>query len=242
MPDHFFCSRLIVEAKTGESTTQCYAFPLYAYPDPEEPRALSLLEEDGQPWAPGRDGRRPNLSPEFVAAVSERLGLAFMPDAAGDLTSTFGPQDLFAYAYAVFHSPIYRSRYAEFLKTKFPRLPVTSDPDLFRFLVAKGNELIALHTLESPLLNRLITHYPVRGDDVVEDMPCYLAPGKADPLAGEPLEEGRVYISRTIAGQANRASTSRGFLRMSGSSPSAATRSARSGSRTAGVAPSRTRT
>lgn len=195
-PDHFFCSRLIVEAKTGESTTQCYAFPLYAYAEPLEPGALSLLEDDGQLWPAGKDGRRPNFDPEFVAAASERLGLEFVPDGAGDLTTTFGPEDLFAYAYAVFHSPIYRSRYSEFLKTHFPRLPLTSDPDLFRSLVAKGTELVELHTLESSLLGRSIIHYPVPGDDVVEDMPRYVGPGEPDPVTEEPVEQGRVYISK----------------------------------------------
>ena len=29
---------------------------------------------------------------------------------------TFGPEDIFHYMYAVFHSPSYRERYAEFLK------------------------------------------------------------------------------------------------------------------------------
>jgi hypothetical protein len=196
-PDHFFCSRLIVEAKTGESTTQCYAFPLYVYPETEETITLNLLEDEGQAWPAGMDGRRPNLSPDFVAAMTERLGLEFVPDGAGDLASTFGPEDVFAYSYAVFHSPIYRSRYAEFLKTHFPRVPVASDADLFCLLVAKGNELIAVHTLESSSLERLTIHYPVRGDDVVESMPRYLAPGDPDPSTGEALESGRVYISKT---------------------------------------------
>jgi len=31
-PDHFFCSRLIIETKVGESTTQSCLFPLYIYP------------------------------------------------------------------------------------------------------------------------------------------------------------------------------------------------------------------
>ena len=47
---------------------------------------------------------------------------------------TFGPEDILHYAYAVFHSPTYRERYAEFLKIDFPRLPLTSDRELFKAL------------------------------------------------------------------------------------------------------------
>ena len=196
IPDHFFCSRLIVEAKRESQRRSVHAFPLYAYPDPERSKALTLLEENGQRPPAGRGGRRANFAPEFVDAASDQLGLSFKTDGPGDLTSAYGPEDLLAYAYAVFHSPIYRSRYADFLKTHFPRLPLTSDRNLFHVLVAKGNELIALHTLESPLLRQSITHYPVRGNDVVEDIPRYLPPSEADPLTNEPLEEGRVYISK----------------------------------------------
>ena len=55
---------------------------------------------------------------------------------------------IFHYAYAVFHSPNYRARYAEFLKIDFPHLPLTSDLDLFRWLCALGADLVALHLLE----------------------------------------------------------------------------------------------
>jgi len=84
------------------------------------------------------EGRRPNLNPEFVTAFSEKLGLKFIEDGKGDLEETFGPEDTFNYAYAVFHSPTYRSRYAEFLKIGFPRLPLTSDKELFKALAEKG--------------------------------------------------------------------------------------------------------
>jgi predicted helicase len=67
------------------------------------------------------------------------------------------PEGIFHYAYAVFHSPGYRSRYAEFLKIDFPRLPLTSNLELFRVLARLGGELVALHLLESPKLAEPIT-------------------------------------------------------------------------------------
>jgi very-short-patch-repair endonuclease len=68
----------------------------------------------------------------------------------GGEVPTIGPEDIFHYAYAVFHSPTYRSRYAEFLKIDFPRLPVTSDVALFAALAAQGAELVDLHLLRLP--------------------------------------------------------------------------------------------
>jgi len=157
-PDHFYCSRFIVETKCGESTTQSYTFPLYLYPVGEgEQRQLELVQ-----------GRHANLNPDFVGSVSGKLGLRFVEDGRGDLEETFGPEDVFYYTYAVFYSPTYRNRYGEFLKSDFPRLPLTSDKKLFAALGDKGAELVGLHLMESKVLGGLITKWPVAGSDTVE--------------------------------------------------------------------------
>ncbi len=132
--------------------------PLYLYPNGEMPKSLFDHE----------NGRRPNLSANFVDALSERLALAFVPDGRGDLRKTVGPEDAFHYLYAILHSPIYRDRYAEFLKVDFPRVPLTGNLKLFRLLAAKGSDLVALHLLESPKLEDFLTDWPVKGDNVVE--------------------------------------------------------------------------
>jgi predicted helicase len=129
--------------------------PLYLYPVKGE-----------MEFAEGH--RRPNLNPEFIKAVSNKLKLNFVEDGKGNLEETFGPEDIFNYAYAVFHSPTYRSRYAEFLKIDFPRLPLTSDKGLFKALVATGAELVSLHLMEYPKLDNLITKYPIVGPSQVE--------------------------------------------------------------------------
>lgn len=123
-----------------------------------------------------------------------------MVDGRGDLEETFGPEDIFDYIYAVFHSPTYRERYAEFLKIDFPRVPLTSDPALFRDLVGLGGELVRLHLIEHPDLPREAERisYPVPGDNEVERAhPKYFPPGEVAPGEAEPLERGRVYINRT---------------------------------------------
>ncbi|NLS76012.1 MAG: DNA methyltransferase [Chloroflexi bacterium] len=141
-----------------------YTLPLYVYHFATADQQKQLL--DASPWPAGEGGRVPNLSPAFVAELETRLGLRFAPAGATE-AGEFGPEDVLHYAYAVFHSPAYRARYAEFLKIDFPRLPLTADAALFRALCAKGGELVALHLMESPALNRLVTRFPVPGDNVV---------------------------------------------------------------------------
>jgi hypothetical protein len=151
-----------------------YLSPLYLYPS-----AKTDLFDDS---APGK--RRPNLAPEFIADFSARLQLDFVPDGCGDLRQTFGPEDVFHYAYAVFHAPTFRSRYAEFLKIDFPRLPLTSDGPLFRNLCALGRELVALHLMTQ--LPPLETRFPQAGDNTVA------AVRYSEPTGGA---AGRVWIN-----------------------------------------------
>ncbi|MDV2504251.1 MAG: type ISP restriction/modification enzyme [bacterium] len=196
---HFFVSRNLVEKifLSPKSSNNAYVFCLYLYPVPEGENGAQRGLIDDSPWPPGMGGRRPNLNPNFVADVERRMGMTFVSDGTGNLNKTFGPEDIFHYMYAVFHSPTYRERYAEFLKIDFPRLPLTSDKKLFVALAEKGAELVVLHLIESPVLKDRITHYPVTGDQLVEKgHPKYFAPGDKLPDGTKPLKEGRVYISR----------------------------------------------
>jgi hypothetical protein len=65
------------------------------------------------------------------------------------------PYDVLSYVYAVLHSPFYRARYGRELRKDFPRLPLPGNIELFRELARLGDELIALHLLESPSLKDL---------------------------------------------------------------------------------------
>ncbi len=153
--NHIICTDKITEYKFTSHDRNSYLFPLYLYPAEGEMQF-------------GSGNRRPNLNPEFVKDISDKLGLKFIEDGKGDLDQTFGPEDVFNYAYAVFHSPTYRTRYAEFLKMDFPRLPLTSNKEFFKALAGKGAELVSLHLMESPALDNLITKYSVSGSNMVE--------------------------------------------------------------------------
>lgn len=77
------------------------------------------------------------------------------------------PEEIFDYIYAVLHSSAYRERYAEFLKIDFPRIPYPKDAKIFHLLAEKGAALRSLHLMESPVLDKPITTYPVDGDHEV---------------------------------------------------------------------------
>ena len=161
-------------------------FPLYTYPS----------EQSIEQGLYRRGERQPNLAPEFTAELELRLGLRFVPDGEGDLTETFGPEDVFHYVYAVFHSPAYRERYEQFLRADFPRVPPVDGPELFRALAGLGGRLTRAHLLESAPSGQAALSFPVRGDNLVDrGHPKYCAPGETPPGESAPAERGRVYIS-----------------------------------------------
>jgi len=195
IPDHFFCAKTIVETKCGEASTQSCTFPLYAYSECEKHRQYKPDD-----W-PEVNDRRPNLDPTFVNQLANAVKLTFITDGRGDLKKTFGPEDVLHYIYAIFHCPTYRTRYAEFLKLDFPRVPITSDKKQFVKLCILGHEVMSLHLLESETLTGDSIAYPITGQNNVEKgYPKYVPPGAAVIKAGktklEPHKKhGRVYIN-----------------------------------------------
>jgi len=159
-----------------------YLSPLYIYSDTTKASLFDLSSSNSTPVS-----RRPNLAPAFITEISNKLNMTFIPDGKGDLQHTFGPEDIFNYMYAVFHSPTYRERYAEFLKIDFPRLPLTSNADLFRELCKLGDGLVGLHLMEAS--GQIITSFPETGNNVIEKV-------EYTQSADDP-ERGRVWINKT---------------------------------------------
>lgn len=139
----FFVTDTVTDKSVISSADNANIFPLYIYPDTKNEQGNLFTD------------RTPNLSPNFLSAIREKLG--YIPT----------PEAIFYYAYSVFHTPTYRQRYAEFLKIDFPRLPLTRDNELFTTLAKKGEELVELHLMKSKKLNKVITKYPVSGDNAV---------------------------------------------------------------------------
>ena len=151
---HIFAARALTQHHTVSLKEVNYLFPLYLHPG-----VGRLGELLFSPWPQGKAGRRPNLDRGFVERLEQASDLRFVPDGRGDLRATFGPEDVLAYIYSVFHSPGYRERYDAHLKLDFPRVPLPADARLFKRLVLAGHDLLPLHLLESPALDHSITDY-----------------------------------------------------------------------------------
>jgi len=156
----FFITNTIANKDAVSSLDNCHCFPLYLYPTDNEQLTLG-----------DKQHRTPNLDKKIVDAIAKKLGIPFVQDhedKKADGKNAFSPLDLLDYTYAVLHSPSYRETYKEFLKIDFPRIPYPDNAKTFWQLVALGREIRLLHLLESPILAKLITSYPVGGDNKVE--------------------------------------------------------------------------
>ncbi|PZV08814.1 MAG: helicase [Leptolyngbya sp.] len=145
---HIFASNLITDNcyVSNKSRERNYLFSLYTYPDTANQQSSLFVEKS------------PNFSSGFLNAIREKFG--YIPT----------PEAIFYYIYAIFHSPTYRDRYAEFLKGDFPRVPLTSSDQLFKNLGAKGQALVDLHLMKSKNLNKLITKMGGDGDNAVTEV------------------------------------------------------------------------
>ena len=182
---HFGVSRHPVDARAFYSNRGIMSFgPLYLYPEVGgSNRSLHRRSDEGV------DGRTPNLDSEFVSKSSAATKLRFVSGGYGDLRRTFGPEDVFAWIYAVFHSPGYRERYEALLKLDFPRVPLPGSAHLFRELAPVGHALVALHLLESSKVAIPLTTYtgprnPAVGRTGWSSNTVWLDAGKTNARAG----------------------------------------------------------
>lgn len=142
--NHFFVSDKIMETKCGEATTQSCIFPLYIYAETDK-KALFQTKE-------------PNIKPEILKSLSK----AYKKEVS--------PEEIFYYIYAVLYSETYRTKYAEFLRIDFPRVPFTKDYKLFKKMSEYGNMLVELHLLKSSELNSPISRLQGEKDNRIEKL------------------------------------------------------------------------
>lgn len=170
---HNFITNKIIDGNITASAklfgTGC-AFPIYLYPETNGQQTIGQITE-----------RTPNLNTEIVKQIAEKLGLTFTNEKE-TIKDTFAPLDILDYIYAVLHSPTYREKYKEFLKIDFPRVPYPKDKNTFWQLAKLGGEIRQIHLLESPVVEKYITQYPIDGNNVV---------GKTK------YQDGKVFINDT---------------------------------------------
>jgi len=118
-------------------------FPLYLYPE-------EVLYNGGDKYE-----RELNIEPR----VLESLRAAYR--------GRFQPEDILFYIYAVLYSDTYRLKYAEFLKSDFPRIPFCADYRLFKKMAGLGAELVGLHLMKSDTTNRRTAKFEGKADNLV---------------------------------------------------------------------------
>ncbi|MDH5266336.1 MAG: N-6 DNA methylase [Candidatus Bathyarchaeota archaeon] len=110
---------------------------------------------------PNINSKKPNLNPRLLRSLEKTYGKK--PE----------PVEVFYYVYGVLFSNIYRNKYAEFLKTNFPRVPFPKDYELFKNISKMGSRLVELHLLKSERLGTPIAKFQGKGSSVVKGTPVY---------------------------------------------------------------------
>ncbi|MDR3286113.1 MAG: hypothetical protein LBT27_01550, partial [Prevotellaceae bacterium] len=107
-----------------------YVAPLYFYNGHKENGIYEIEFDDNSV-------KTDNFTQKFIQNYLQKL--SFKP----------APEEILAYIYAVLHSPVYRTKYIEFLKTDFPAVPMTKNADIFKQYAKLGQKLINLHLLKN---------------------------------------------------------------------------------------------
>lgn len=152
---HFFVSDSMVDNRAFVSTKGIIQqFPLFLYPALEKNKRSKgmtmMLFEPEVTYASGQ--KVANLSLILIECLK------------GTYKKEPLPEDIFNFVYAILYSNAYRKKYAEFLKTDFPRVPFTKDSKLFQKVAQKGAQLVDLHLLKSTKLAKPIAKCEGSGD------------------------------------------------------------------------------
>ena len=120
-----------------------YVFPLYLYEE-----NMVRIE------------KRVNMDSAIVAKIGAAIG--------GEAS----PEDIFAYIYGILHTPSYRKKFKEFLKSDFPRIPYPKDAAQFKTVAEVGRSLIDTHLMRdaAPGLSETRARFPKMGSNIVEEV------------------------------------------------------------------------
>lgn len=99
-----------------------------------------------------------NINEKFIEKIQDQYSAKHI-----------SPIEIFNYIYAILYSPTFRSKYAEFLKIDFPRIPFTKDKKVFKELSELGTELINVHLLKTKI-NNSVGNFTGKGNHIVEEI------------------------------------------------------------------------
>jgi len=153
--NHAYITNQIIESRiTLSNKGIAYLFPLYLYTDKKEsnPKTGVNFMMAFEPKAK-YVARGPNIDPKIFEVLEQKFG------------KNPTPEEILYYIYGIFYSNNYRTKYSEFLKIDFPRVPFTASYGIFRKMAAYGKGLVDLHLLKSEKLNKPIAKYRGEGNN-----------------------------------------------------------------------------
>ncbi|MGH9696411.1 MAG: type ISP restriction/modification enzyme, partial [Bryobacteraceae bacterium] len=107
-------------------------------------------------WSYDSNGRSEDFCTDFRSFIDARY-----PD------QHYTPEEILGTIYAVLHAPTYRTRYADFLRIDFPRIPFPEKQEDFDALSDLGWDLVQVHLLRD-VPRRGLAQFEVKGDYTVE--------------------------------------------------------------------------
>lgn len=119
-------------------------FPLYLYKTNNVKKILgiekdTLVLDYSNPFE--KSNKIENFTRNFRKFIDEKY------------SSHFSPEDILGYIYAVLFHKTYRTKYIDFLKIDFPKIPFTDSKDIFIKLSELGTQLYNLHLMRDNNLN-----------------------------------------------------------------------------------------
>ncbi len=122
--------------------------PLYTYPE--------MKDKDKQ--------GKMKLGTARIVNMDKKIRKVIEDIATDSKHGTPDEKEIFDYIYGVLHAPEYRTRYAEFLKEDFPRIPYPKDSAEFWHLSSVGTKLRDLHLMKGDFD---LAAYPFDGEDTI---------------------------------------------------------------------------
>ena len=147
----FVASHLADKASVCDGS---YLFPLYKFPadwdyTPAEIAAGKTRSGELIPL-------ELNMRPEILAKISETIG------------EHVRGEEVFDYIYGVLNDREYRTKYFEFLKIEYPRIPYPKDKAEYQCFVQKGEYLRRLHLMDETLVLPPVATFDIAGTNLVE--------------------------------------------------------------------------
>ncbi|WIH88895.1 type ISP restriction/modification enzyme [Brachyspira pilosicoli] len=149
MYKHTFITDMITDLHIMETANaSAYIFPLYLY---NTPNAIKNIQS--QDYGDTDLFKKTASNPFQNADKIENFTVNFRKFIDEKYSSHFSPEDILGYIYAVLFHKTYRTKYIDFLKIDFPKIPFTDSKDIFIKLSELGTQLYNLHLMKDNNLN-----------------------------------------------------------------------------------------